>query len=150
MRDVILNNLKSHFPSIPNNTAINIEICIYNYIIDYCTKHNIQVDWDNFLFKHLYVSKYIEVEQYLKSDPSLLDYIIEQKLSTKICDLSDNRYQTVSSKLVVLETEIEEGLFKCPKCKSKKTTYYSIQLRSSDEPMTNFITCMNCKNRWKN
>lgn len=42
-----------------------------------------------------------------------------------------------------------EGLFKCGKCKSKKTTYYQMQTRSADEPMTTFITCMECANRWK-
>ena len=41
------------------------------------------------------------------------------------------------------------GLFKCPKCKSNATTYTSVQTRSADEPMTNFITCLNCDNRWK-
>ena len=150
MRKKILNNLISNFSDIPKNTSLNIEICIYNYIIDYCNKHNIQTDWNNFLFNHLYVSKYIEVKQYLKNNSSLLEYIIANKLSTQICDLSDNRYQTSTTNTVLSETEIEEGLFKCPKCKSKKTTYYSIQLRSSDEPMTNFITCVSCKNRWKN
>jgi DNA-directed RNA polymerase subunit M/transcription elongation factor TFIIS len=42
-----------------------------------------------------------------------------------------------------------EGLFKCGKCKSKKTTYYQMQTRSADEPMTTFVTCTLCANRWK-
>ena len=42
-----------------------------------------------------------------------------------------------------------EGLFKCGKCKSKKTTYYQLQTRSADEPMTTFVTCLACMNRWK-
>lgn len=41
------------------------------------------------------------------------------------------------------------GLFKCGKCKSNKTTYYQMQTRSADEPMTTFVTCTNCGNRWK-
>ncbi|BAT22216.1 putative transcription elongation factor SII [Yellowstone lake phycodnavirus 1] len=41
------------------------------------------------------------------------------------------------------------GMFKCGKCKSVKTTYYQMQTRSADEPMTAFITCLNCSNRWK-
>lgn len=154
MREQVLNSLKSEFTNIPENTAKNIEICIYNYIIDYCNKYNVQIDWENFLFKHMYVSKYIEIIQYLKHEPTLLDYIIKHKLSKQICDMSDNRYSEnrnsdTVSKTIISETTIEDGLFKCPKCKSKKTTYYSVQLRSSDEPMTNFITCTSCKNRWK-
>ena len=41
------------------------------------------------------------------------------------------------------------GQFKCGKCKSVKTTYYQMQTRSADEPMTTFVTCMGCGNRWK-
>ncbi len=42
-----------------------------------------------------------------------------------------------------------EGQFKCGKCKSTKTTYYQMQTRSADEPMTTFVTCTTCNNRWK-
>lgn len=41
------------------------------------------------------------------------------------------------------------GLFKCGKCKSVKTTYYQMQTRSADEPMTTYVTCKNCGHRWK-
>ncbi|KAK9919113.1 hypothetical protein WJX75_009483 [Coccomyxa subellipsoidea] len=39
--------------------------------------------------------------------------------------------------------------FKCGKCKQRKTQYYQMQTRSADEPMTTFVTCTNCGNRWK-
>lgn len=42
-----------------------------------------------------------------------------------------------------------EGAFKCNKCKSKRTTYYQLQTRSADEPMTTFVTCHNCDKHWK-
>jgi len=41
------------------------------------------------------------------------------------------------------------GMFKCGKCKSIRTTYYQMQTRSADEPMTTYVTCMQCNNRWK-
>jgi DNA-directed RNA polymerase subunit M/transcription elongation factor TFIIS len=41
------------------------------------------------------------------------------------------------------------GQFKCGKCKSVKTTYYQMQTRSADEPMTTYVTCKSCNNRWK-
>lgn len=37
-----------------------------------------------------------------------------------------------------------EGFFTCKKCKSKKTTFYQQQTRGADEPMTNFVTCLEC------
>ncbi len=39
--------------------------------------------------------------------------------------------------------------FKCRKCNMRRCTYYQLQTRSADEPMTTFITCLNCKNEWK-
>jgi len=41
------------------------------------------------------------------------------------------------------------GQFKCGKCKSVKTTYYQMQTRSADEPMTTYVTCMSCGSKWK-
>lgn len=43
----------------------------------------------------------------------------------------------------------ETDLFKCGKCGQKKTTYNQVQTRSADEPMTTFVYCMHCGNRWK-
>jgi len=40
-------------------------------------------------------------------------------------------------------------MFRCGKCKETKCTYYQLQIRSADEPMTTFITCLNCGSRWK-
>ena len=41
------------------------------------------------------------------------------------------------------------GLFTCRRCKTKRTTFYLLQTRAADEPMTVFITCMSCGNKWK-
>jgi DNA-directed RNA polymerase subunit M/transcription elongation factor TFIIS len=39
--------------------------------------------------------------------------------------------------------------FKCSKCRERKCIYQELQLRSADEPMTLFITCLNCGHRWR-
>jgi len=41
------------------------------------------------------------------------------------------------------------SMFKCGKCGSRETTYYQMQTRSADEPMTTFHTCIGCGQRWK-
>ncbi|KAL3940645.1 MAG: hypothetical protein SGBAC_004852 [Bacillariaceae sp.] len=41
------------------------------------------------------------------------------------------------------------SLFTCGRCKSVKTTSTQKQTRSADEPMTVFVLCLNCGNRWK-
>ena len=47
------------------------------------------------------------------------------------------------------EIEEKKGLFKCYKCKSERTSYYQMQLKSADEPMSTFVRCLECGNRWK-
>ncbi|CAL1408109.1 unnamed protein product [Linum trigynum] len=39
--------------------------------------------------------------------------------------------------------------FKCGKCGQRKCKYHQMQTRSADEPMTTYVTCVNCDNRWK-
>jgi len=40
-------------------------------------------------------------------------------------------------------------LLKCNKCGHRDCTYNQMQTRSSDEPMTTFVLCNHCGNRWK-
>ena len=64
------------------------------------------------------------------------------------------------SKMLHIKSERDKGKFNinieastdtfiCRKCKSNKTTYYQLQTRSADEPMTTFVTCLDCGNRFK-
>nr|XP_039335286.1 transcription elongation factor A protein 2 isoform X1 [Saimiri boliviensis boliviensis] len=43
----------------------------------------------------------------------------------------------------------QTDLFTCGKCRKKSCTYTQVQTRSSDEPMTTFVVCNECGNRWK-
>lgn len=40
-------------------------------------------------------------------------------------------------------------LYKCRKCGQRKHTIAFLQTRSADEPMTEFVTCMNCGNTFR-
>lgn len=40
-------------------------------------------------------------------------------------------------------------MFKCGKCRKYNCTYTQVQTRSADEPMTTFVFCRECGNRWK-
>jgi transcription elongation factor S-II len=39
--------------------------------------------------------------------------------------------------------------FLCGRCHKRECTYYEMQTRSADEPMTIFITCLNCGKHWR-
>jgi transcription elongation factor S-II len=38
---------------------------------------------------------------------------------------------------------------KCGKCKNNKISYYELQIRSGDENMTQFFSCITCGHKWK-
>ena len=44
--------------------------------------------------------------------------------------------------------ETVSSLFTCGRCKKKECTYYQLQTRSADEPMTTFVSCLICGNKW--
>ncbi|CAK5066649.1 unnamed protein product [Meloidogyne enterolobii] len=51
------------------------------------------------------------------------------------------------------QMSIQEGtptdMFRCGKCGQNNCTYSQMQTRSADEPMTTFVFCRSCGNRWK-
>lgn len=139
---------------LPENTCKNIEISVYNDAIGYANTHGIEATWDNFIFKHYYVIKARQIIANVKRSAEFRDRIVQDKLSTQIASIpfQDMRGATVheAPETKVQSIESSDGIFKCSKCNKRKTTYYSRQLRSADEPMTNFITCLNCGHKWKN
>jgi len=57
-------------------------------------------------------------------------------------------YHLEAAKLIVFN-QTSTDMFKCGKCGKRETTYYQMQTRSADEPMTTFHSCTNCGKRWK-
>ena len=145
----------------------NIEKNIYNYVIKTCKSKNINKNWNNKLFMDLYLLKIrsiysnINKNSYIKNI-TFLDRIKSGEIDIKkIANLSvhdifpDNwKYiMEVQSKRDKIKYELKPeamtDTFKCNRCGSRETSYYEVQTRSADEPMTQFITCLNCNARWK-
>ena len=57
--------------------------------------------------------------------------------------------ENLSEAQTAVNAGTETDMFTCFKCKGKRCTYTQLQTRSSDEPMTTFVFCMDCGNRWK-
>lgn len=122
----------------------NIEKSIYNYCIRYFNQNKNNICFSESLFVHVYALKLFNLKKVFDdSDSCILKKIASKEIFAKDYAMLDENKNDIE------EENIEEGIFQCKKCGSKKTTYYSLQTRSADEPMTNFITCVICKNRWK-
>ena len=53
-------------------------------------------------------------------------------------------HKEMRQEFLTQEFKNQDGFFTCNTCKSKKTTYYPLQTRSAEEPMTTFVSCLNC------
>lgn len=149
MRDTVRTAMRMFVDN--ENKVINMETSIYNFTIDETTRLNIDSSWSETTFCHIYAQKYLDILVNLRTGP-LKNLIMENKIATKdVAKLSPQDLNPDKWKEDIDDDaqDIVEGIFQCKKCDSKRTTYYSLQTRSSDEPMTNFITCVECKNRWK-
>lgn len=138
----------------------NLEKGIYNYAIKEATNRKVIKKWDNSQFAQIYIDRVRSIYMNLNDDivlqmktsnikPHLVAFMTHQELRPdKWEQLIQEKIQRDKNKY---ETTIEAATdtFTCRKCKSNKCTYYQMQTRSADEPMTTFVTCIDCGNRWK-
>lgn len=163
LRSHVVTKLSELLKSDDEKLAKNIEVAIFNWTVRRFPK---EASWQNKVFKEMYKYRFMEVKKALVHS-NLIDRLVQQK-SIKMKDLvtmtpdalyPDGIFAETVMKARKKELEIEkhkakmdeeyEGIFKCRKCGSKKTTYYQLQTRSADEPMTTYVTCTQCENRWK-
>lgn len=146
---------------------INLEKGIFNKAIQEAKKLKIVRKWDNINFVYLYVNIYRNL--FANLDPkshvnnaSLRDKLDTDEISAYHLVFMNEREMFPEKWKILVEKKIkrdnnmyEENLasatdeFKCYKCSKRQCTYYQLQTRSADEPMTTFITCLNCGNNWK-
>jgi len=150
------------FEIINNRTIVrNLEKGVYNYSLVSATRKKIVKKWENQYFVQIYLDRIKSIFINL-TNKTLLDKIVEKKI--KAHELAFMSHQEMNEErwkaLIELQQIKEENKytpkieastddFTCFKCKSKECTHYQLQTRSADEPMTTFVTCIRCSNRWK-
>ena len=148
--------------------AKDMEIGIFNYTIEYAASNSIPLTWSCELFKDVYTSKARSVYTNIKPD----SYVKNEELIRRILNnemkphevpflkaegMYPEKWQTILEKEVMLSQSAYEDTqtsmatdITCSRCKKNRISYYELQTRSADEPMTCFYRCLTCGNRWKN
>jgi transcription elongation factor S-II len=139
--------------------STNIEIGIYNYTVHECKEKKIVNQWNDTSFVEIYLSKCKSILDNLDFNSSLIEeckvspltfaFKTHQELNPEKWKLLLEKQQKQDEQMFSNTTKAMTNAYTCFKCKNNNCSYYQMQIRSADEPMTTFITCIDCGNRWK-
>lgn len=146
--------------------ARRLEVAHWNRtIITFARDHGAHaVVWANPAFRFRYTTKALGLEHNVRSAPGVLDRLRAGTLAPRALlamapsqvwpERWEAAYAAVAARQLRREAAADadtapDGAYTCGRCKSLKTVYTSVQIRSADEPMTTFVRCLNCGKSWK-
>lgn len=149
------------------DAANDAEVGIYNWVLEYAGKARVLKSWRNERFGAMYAIKAKSVIGNL--DP--MCYIGNQRLLARLNEgefaphdiawmkpenVHPERWQATLDLKTQQDHYVDTAkpasmtdAFKCKKCLKRECVFTELQLRSSDEPSSIFISCINCGNRWR-
>ena len=150
------------------NIANLIEKGVYNKTISISDQEHIHKNWNNVVFINLYKNNAVGIYSNLNSESyignkRLFSRLITEELSSysfgfdmshsemfpeKWKEIIDNKNKR-DKFLYEVNKEMATDAYTCGRCFKKECSYYQMQTRSADEPMTTFETCLNCGKRWR-
>ena len=119
------------------------------------------------MFKKLYLNKSIQIYYNINPDSSIQNTSFLEKIKNGEIDLENvpkmtpqeifpkhweklqEKQKATDEFLYLKKPEAATDEFKCSRCKERKCTYYELQTRSIDEPMTKIVRCLVCDHRWR-
>lgn len=140
--------------------ALNLEKGIFNYSLREADRQKTMKAWDNQQFVSIYLNHWKSVTENLSPQlmsalqskamlPHTIAFMTHQELQperwAQLIEQKSKRDKLKFENNVAAAT----SMFTCRKCKGKNCTYYMQQVRSADEPMTIYVTCIDCGCRWK-
>jgi hypothetical protein len=161
---VLHNVLKDHCD---DDDILDLERGIYNATLDDAKKHMVPLTWDHETFRWMYsaIAKRtltnFHPDSYI-GNKSLIERWKEGEFTLESLgrwtpyELNPANWKDLKDQQFRRDKRILEGnlamatdRFRCSQCKKKMCSYYELQTRSADEPMTIFISCLNCGKHWK-
>jgi transcription elongation factor S-II len=137
---------------------IPLEEEILKAVVDYSKVNGIDVDWNNRIFWNTYRSKAVTVYRNIDlwKDRLLDGFDIKTFVRMSAQDVCPERWRDTYEKTEERDKKLYSKsmtasiLMFCSRCKKKTgCEYYQLQTRSADEPMTTFVTCLDCDKKWK-
>ena len=146
-------------------SAILMEKTVYNYSIRWARNRSLVRSWQNPKFMSVYRNRLRTVIRNL--DSSVLSTLLSAKdtdwmaiCALEVTEMNPGAWEKLKEEKAHRERNMytpkvgNTDVFVCSKCKRQGKTatncsYYQLQTRSADEPMTTYVTCLECGQRWK-
>jgi transcription elongation factor S-II len=168
-RVAILKSLNTLFmkPALSNTEMLELERAIYNGAVLEAERRHVTKVWSYKPFVNIYtmharhIASNFHPDTYVENRELFERFragqiTIEQLSSMDPYKLFNQRWSEHFTQQQVQEKRQLEGnkamatdQFLCNRCRKRECTYYEMQTRSADEPMTIFITCLNCGKHWR-
>lgn len=137
--------------------GMELEKAVFNNAIRRCKFNTIPCCWGNIAFSESYKSSALAIIRNpepvlscINAGISESDIVMKtpQEIRPDIWkELVENKKERDSA--YGARPAANTSMYRCRKCQSKECHYFGLQTRSGDEPMTIFVTCLNCGNRWR-
>jgi len=161
----IFNSLKMADSTDIEKWARNAEKGVLNKSVEAAVADRCPRNWSCKMFRTIQTMAYMKVVANLVTTPNRHGVITRLENGTiKPQDIAFMTYEELDpvaaedlrkfrewqsqSRKVNLD-DYSDGMYACPKCKCKKTDFTERQTRSADEPMTVFLFCLGCNQRWR-
>jgi DNA-directed RNA polymerase subunit M/transcription elongation factor TFIIS len=133
--------------------SINLEKGIFNYAVKECDALKVVKKWNNPKFVNLYTDRlrsiYLNLPKNKDKSMKKMALITHQEMCPEKWDPLIQLKIAKDKNKFEINVQSATDTFTCRKCHKNQCTYYQQQTRSADEPMTTFVQCINCDNRWK-
>ena len=134
------------------NGQKKLDVTVHNAIVKEAKRQNIKLVSESPLFIELQRSMYLEIMKVITSANSDEIKLLQKKIQKMEYPWGvqfDDWKKEIEHERIPQQIQVEEGIFECKKCKSKKVISTQVQTRSADEGSTNIMRCSECAFTWK-
>ncbi len=162
-------NIIEKFNSVIEDSRISSELenSIFLWTSDELVRKGEVVENTSDIFKKLYMNKCIQIYHNINPNSSIKNISFLQRIKNGSLEITrvpfmspleifpehweklQEKQKATDELLYLKKPEAATDEFKCSKCKERRCTYYELQTRSIDEPMTKFVRCLVCDHRWR-
>jgi hypothetical protein len=166
-RERIQKIIQSRCAFLNEEEQIDLERGIFNFSLEEGKHRHVHRVWENPEFQTLYditakrtilnldsssylgnnrLAERLREGEFMPHDIAFMNY--SELFPERWGNMIENAIKR-EAKMLEVDKSAATDMFRCSKCGKRECTYYEMQTRSADEPMTQFIRCLNCGKQWR-